>query len=82
MENNVESISSNHLKQIVEKIERIEEDKTNIMEDIRNVYAEAKASGFDSKIIRQIIKLRKMAKADREEQEELLELYKSAIGML
>ncbi|MFV9875276.1 MAG: DUF2312 domain-containing protein [Rickettsiales endosymbiont of Dermacentor nuttalli] len=82
MGDNVQSISSSHLKQIIEKIERIEEDKSNIMEDIRNIYAEAKASGFDSKIIRQIIKLRKMAKADREEQEELLELYKSAIGML
>jgi uncharacterized protein (UPF0335 family) len=74
-------ISSNHLRQFIERIERLEEDKSAISEDIREVYAEAKANGFDAKIMRQVIKLRKMDSAERSESEVLLSLYLSALGM-
>jgi uncharacterized protein (UPF0335 family) len=74
-------ISSNHLRQFIERIERLEEDKSAISEDIREVYAEAKANGFDTKIMRQVIKLRKMDSAERSESEVLLSLYLSALGM-
>lgn len=69
------------LKSFVERVERLEEDKANIAADIREVYAEAKSQGFDTKVLRQIIKLRKMNPADRREQEELLDLYKGVLGM-
>ncbi|MBL0941590.1 MAG: DUF2312 domain-containing protein [Alphaproteobacteria bacterium] len=74
-------ISSNHLRQFIERIERLEEDKSVVSEDIREVYAEAKANGFDAKIMRQVIKLRKMDSAERSEGEVLLNLYLSALGM-
>lgn len=69
------------LKSFVERVERLEEDKTNIAADIREVYAEAKSQGFDTKVLRQVIRLRKMNPADRREQEELLDLYKGVLGM-
>jgi uncharacterized protein (UPF0335 family) len=74
-------ISSERLKSFIKRIEKLEEDKSGISDDIKDVYAEAKGTGFDVKIIRQIIRLRKMETEARREQEELLELYKSAIGM-
>lgn len=74
-------ISSERLKSFIKRIEKLEEDKAAISSDIRDVYAEAKGTGFDIKIIRQIIRLRKMETQARREQEELLDLYKSAIGM-
>ena len=70
------------LKSVIERIERLEEDKKSVMEDLKNVYAEAKGNGFDTKIMRQIVRLRKMDKADRQEQETLLDLYKQALGLL
>ena len=76
-----EEISANKLIQIIERIERLEEEKNNISEDIREVYGESKSEGFDNKVVRQLIKLRKMDKMEVEEQEELLELYKRAVGM-
>jgi len=79
--NDVGGIASDQLRSVIERIERLEEEKAGIAADIRDIYAEAKGNGFDSKIIRQIIRLRKMEKADRQEQEELLELYKAALGM-
>lgn len=69
------------LKSFVERIERLNEEKTAIAEDVRDVYGEAKASGFDPKIMRKIVSLRKTNLEKRREEEELVELYKSAIGM-
>ena len=74
-------IAADRLKSLIERIERLEEEKKAIAGDVKEVYAEAKSSGFDTKIIRQIVRLRKMEAHDREEQEQLLDLYKQAIGM-
>lgn len=74
-------IAADQLKSFVERIERLEEEKTGIQGDIKEVYAEAKGTGYDTKIIRQAIRLRKMEKADRQEQKALLELYLEALGM-
>jgi uncharacterized protein (UPF0335 family) len=71
-----------YLKQYIDKIERLEEEKTSLLADIRDVYAEAKGNGFDAKIMREIIKKRKLDRAELEEQETLLDLYKSALGMM
>jgi uncharacterized protein (UPF0335 family) len=70
------------LKSIIERIERLEEDKKSVMEDLKSVYAEAKGNGFDTKIIRKIIRLRKQDTAQRQEEDALLDLYLSAIGGL
>ncbi len=67
------------LKSFVERIERLEAEKTELAGDIREVYAEAKGNGFDTKIMRQVIRLRKMEVADRREQDELLEIYRRAL---
>ena len=75
-------LSAEHLKQFIERIERLEEEKKNIAEDIKQVFAEAKGSGFDVKTMRSILKLRKMEQHDLEEQEYLLDTYKRALGML
>lgn len=77
----VGGIAGEKLRSIVERIERLEEEKTTLAEDIREVYAEAKSSGFDGRILRQVIRLRKMDNADRREQEELLDLYMGALDM-
>ena len=69
------------LKSIVERIERLEEEKAALTSDIREVYAEAKGNGFDIKIMRQVIRMRRLDKADRQEQEAVLDLYLSALGM-
>lgn len=74
--------TSERLKSIVERIERLEEEKANIAADIRDVYAEAKGTGFDTKTIRNIIKQRKLSEQERAEQDALLDLYKAALGML
>ncbi|HEY1930202.1 MAG TPA: DUF2312 domain-containing protein [Caulobacteraceae bacterium] len=70
------------LKSVIERIERLEEDKAGIAGDIKEVYAEAKGDGFDIKVIRKIVRLRKQDKAKRQEEEALLDLYISAIGGL
>jgi uncharacterized protein (UPF0335 family) len=77
----VATIAGERLKQLVEKIERIEDEKREVAEQAKEVYAEAKAEGFDVKILRQLIRLRRLKPHDRSEQEELLELYKAAVGM-
>lgn len=69
------------LKQIIERIERMEEEKKAVADDIRDIYAEAKGRGFDVKALRTIVRLRAMDTADREELESIVELYKSALGM-
>lgn len=75
-------ISGEVLRQYIERIERLEEEKNNIASDIRDLYASAKVDGFEPKIIRQVIKERKMKEQERDEQEILLETYKRALGML
>lgn len=77
----VGGIAGDRLRSFIERIERLEEEKATLAADIREVYAEAKGTGFDTKIMRQVLRLRKMENADREEQEELLDLYKRALGM-
>ncbi|MEM6903475.1 MAG: DUF2312 domain-containing protein [Pseudomonadota bacterium] len=78
---NVGGVSGDRLKSFIERIERLEEEKQGIAADIKEVYAEAKGVGFDTKILREVIKLRKMDSQDREEGQQLLDLYLSAIGM-
>jgi uncharacterized protein (UPF0335 family) len=77
----VGGVSGERLTLLLERIERLEEEKAGTADDIRDVYAEAKSAGFETKIMRQLVKLRKMDRQKRQEQEELLELYKSAIGL-
>ncbi|MEQ9325969.1 MAG: DUF2312 domain-containing protein [Rhodospirillales bacterium] len=77
----VGGIASERLQSFIDRVERLEEEKKNLMDDIKDVFAEAKATGFDVKIMRQVLRLRKLDKADRQEQEHLLELYKRALGM-
>ena len=76
-----EIISADLLRQLIERVERLEEEKRGIAEDIREVFAEAKAQGFDPKIMRQVIKLRNMEKHKRDEAEALLDTYLVALGM-
>jgi uncharacterized protein (UPF0335 family) len=70
------------LKAIIERVERLEEEKKAIADDIRDVFAEAKVNGFDVKALRTIVKMRKMEATEREEQEAILETYMHALGML
>ena len=77
----VGGIAGDQLKSIVERIERLEEEKAGLASDIRDVFAEAKGNGFDVKVLRQIIRLRKVDNAERDEQEALLDLYMKALGM-
>lgn len=74
-------VARDQLKSIVERIERLEEEKQALSDDIKEVYAEAKANGFDTKTLRQVVRLRKQDAAERQEQEALLDLYLHALGM-
>lgn len=76
-----EVISSGKLRQYIEKVERLEEEKADLMEAIREVFGEAKGNGFDVKIMKQVLKMRKMKQEELMEQEELLTLYLQALGM-
>ena len=78
----VGGIAGERLKSFIERIERLEEEKKALAEDIKEVFAEAKGVGFDVKTMRQIVKLRKMDQDDLDEQEALLDTYKRALGML
>ena len=82
MDMDIAGVSGARLRSYIEKVENLEEEKVAISSDIRDVFSEAKAAGFDVKIIRQIIKLRKMKADERQEQEALLDVYKNALGML
>ena len=79
---NAGGIAAERLKSFIERIERLEEEKRALAEDIKEVYSEAKGAGFDAKIMRQIIKIRRMDEDDLDEQEALLDTYKRALGML
>jgi uncharacterized protein (UPF0335 family) len=76
-----ESVAADQLKALIERIERLEEEKAGIAGDIKEIYAEAKGTGFDTKAIRKIISLRKQDYSERQEQEAILELYMQALGM-
>jgi len=76
------TFARDQLRSIVERIERLEEEKKGIAEDIKEVYGEAKANGFDTKVLRQVISLRKKDLAERQEQDAVRDLYLVALGML
>ena len=77
----VGGIAAERLRSFIERIERLEDEKAALAGDIREVYAEAKATGFDLRTIRQVVRLRKMDRDARNEQEHLLDLYKRAVGL-
>ena len=76
-----ESVAQDQLRAFIERIERMEEEKRAIADDIKEIYAEAKGNGFDTKVLRTIIRIRKQDHAERMEQEALLDLYMAALGM-
>lgn len=75
------AVAVDQLRLLIERIERLEEEKKGIADDIKDVYAEAKGTGFDPKTMRTIVRLRKMDKSDRQEMEALLDTYKAALGL-
>jgi uncharacterized protein (UPF0335 family) len=75
------SISAQELRQFIEKVERLEDEKAEVQNQIKEIMAESKAQGFDPKVMRQIIRMRKMKKEDLIEQQELLDIYTQALGM-
>ncbi|MHC8510410.1 MAG: DUF2312 domain-containing protein [Rhodospirillales bacterium] len=77
----VGGVAGERLRSFVERIERLEEEKSALAGDVRDVFSEAKGTGFDVKVLRQIVRLRKMDQADRREQEELLSIYMRALDM-
>lgn len=74
-------IAADRLRSIIERVERLEEERKALSSDIKDIFAEAKSAGFDVKVIRQIIRIRKQEPADVEEQETLLDIYRRALGM-
>ncbi len=76
------AVAQGQLKSIVERVERLEEEKKTIADDIKEVYAEAKANGFDTKTLRKVVVLRKKDRTEREEEEAMLDLYMNALGMV
>ena len=75
------NIGADRLRSLVERIERLEEERKSLGSDIKDIYAEAKSAGYDVKVIRQLIRIRKQEPADVEEQETLLDVYRRALGM-
>ncbi len=76
------TVAADQLRTIVERIERLEDEKKDVAEQIKEVYAEAKANGFDTKTLRKVVSLRKKSQDERSEEEAMLDLYLSALGML
>jgi len=76
-----QAVAAGQLRAFIERIERLEEEKKTIADDIKEVYAEAKGTGFDVAAIRQLVRLRKKDQAERQEEEAILDLYKAALGM-
>lgn len=76
------SVAAEELKQFIERIERLEEEKTSIQGDIKEVFAELKGRGYDAKAIRTIVRMRKQDQSERQEQEAILDLYMQALGMV
>jgi uncharacterized protein (UPF0335 family) len=79
---NTGGVAHDQLRSIIERIERLEEEKAATAADIKEVYAEAKGNGFDTKTLRQVVRIRKQDKAERQEAEAILELYMHALGMI
>ncbi|MGH6968869.1 MAG: DUF2312 domain-containing protein [Stellaceae bacterium] len=79
---NVGGVAGDRLRSFIERIERLEDERRALGEDIREVYSEAKGAGFDVKVMRQIVRIRKLDEAERDEQEALLETYMAALGMM
>jgi uncharacterized protein (UPF0335 family) len=77
-----DTVAAAELRQLIERIERLEEEKTTLQDDIKEVFAEAKGRGYDTKAMRTIIRLRKKDQAERQEEEAIIELYKNALGMV
>lgn len=77
----VGGIAADRLRSLIERIERLEEERKSLGSDIKDIYAEAKSAGFDVKVLRQIIRIRKQEPAEVEEQETLLDVYRRALGM-
>ena len=75
------NVTDDRLRLLIERVERLEEEKKGVADDIKDVFLEAKAVGYDTKIMKQVIRLRKMQDDDRREMETILDLYKSALGM-
>lgn len=75
------NVSNDQLRMFIERIERLDEEKKGIVDDTRDVYSEAKSCGYDAKIMRQIVRLRKMQAHDRAEMEAILDTYKAALGL-
>ena len=75
-------VAKEQLLSIVERVERLEEEKKGIADDIKEVYAEAKANGYDTKVLRKVVSIRKQDAAEREEQDAILDLYLTALGMV
>lgn len=78
----VGGIAADRLRSIIERVERLEEERKALANDIKDIFAEAKSAGFDVKVIRQVLRIRKQEPAEVEEQETLLDLYKRALGMV
>lgn len=78
---NVGGVAADRLRSIIERVERLEDERKALGEDIRDIFTEAKSAGFDVKIVKQLIKLRKQEPAEVEEQETLLDIYRKALGM-
>ncbi|MEO1242011.1 MAG: DUF2312 domain-containing protein [Pseudomonadota bacterium] len=74
------TVAADRLRSFIERVERLEEEKTAILNDVKEIYAEAKGEGYDVKILRQVVRIRKMDRAERQEQEAILDLYLSALG--
>lgn len=77
-----DTVAAAELRQLIERIERLEEEKATLQEDIKEVFAEAKGRGYDTKAMRTIVRLRKKDQAERQEEEAIIELYKNALGMI
>lgn len=77
----INAATAGHLKAFIERIERLEEEKKSIADEIKDVYSEAKANGFDAKVLRMVVSLRKQDADERSEQEVILDLYLNALGM-
>lgn len=76
-----QTVAAGQLRAFIERVERLEEEKQTIADDIKDVFAEMKGTGFDTKAVRAIIRLRKKDQAERQEEEAILDLYKAALGM-
>jgi uncharacterized protein (UPF0335 family) len=77
-----QTVAAGQLKAFIERVERLEEEKQTIADDIKDIYTEMKGTGFDTKAVRTIVKLRKKDQAERQEEEAILDLYKAALGMV